>query len=79
MAKNKFRSGFRYNNSPKAKGHLTYVYAQDGSDYKYLGITHSKKKGHHTNYPLKSNPNPNDARKSYVRKHPEKDMKKYMK
>ena len=78
MAKRKqFKPGFRHNNSPKSKGHPTYVYGESGNEYKYLGITHSSKSGHKKNYELLNNPNPNDTRKAYVRKQAQKDKKHF--
>lgn len=73
----KFKPGFRQNNSSKSKGHPTYVYGESGTEYKYLGITHSAKSGHKKNYELLKNPNPKDPRKAYVRKQAQKDKKSF--
>ena len=71
--KSNFRQGFRKNKRIK---HPTYVVGEVGNIYKYIGITHSESFNGVKNIPLKRNPNPSDARKSYIRPCVEEDIPK---
>ena len=61
------RDEFRKNRSKGAGGHPAYIYAKVGNRYRFLGITHSPVTQGVKNIPLEKNPNPNDARPSYMR------------
>lgn len=63
----------------KKNGHPSYIYADNGNEYKYIGLTHSKKTYGQFNKPLKFNPNNKDIRISYVRKFSTHDLKKNFK
>lgn len=63
-SKKQIKPHFRTN---KINGHPSYIYAEKGDDYKYIGITHSKKTHGLKNIPLKYNPNSKDSRQSYMR------------
>ena len=60
-----FRGGKTANN-----GHPTYVYARDGDDFYFIGLTHSEITGGVKNILLDVNPNPNDSAPSYIRPYP---------
>lgn len=62
----------------KPSGHPAYVYKQEGEDFKFLGLTHSKKdkKTQTKNVPLIKNPNPDDPGQSYIKTYSQKDNKK---
>ncbi len=64
MAKKKDKNHFRFNRITK---HPTYIYAKDGNDYKFIGLTHAKITQGTENIPLSKNPNPKDLRQSYAR------------
>lgn len=51
----------------KINGHPSYIYAEMGDEYKYIGITHSKTTHKLDNKKLKFNPNSKDSRPSYAR------------
>lgn len=51
----------------KINGHPSYIYAEKGDEYKYIGITHSNKTYGKYNKRLKFNPNSKDTRTSYAR------------
>lgn len=64
MKKFKSKNEFRYNYRHK---HMTYVFGDDGSKYKSVGITHSPKTFGKSNMPLESNPQKNKTEKAYIR------------
>ena len=51
----------------KVNGHPSYIYAEIGDEYKYIGITHSNITQGLRNKKIKFNPNLNDTRPSYAR------------
>lgn len=65
MAKKQKRNEFRKKNAKDGKGHPTYIYARDGDDYHYIGLTHAEITKGVKNIPLDRNPNPEDRRKAY--------------
>ena len=76
MFKNiKKKNEFRRKNMKDGKGHPTYIFAQQGDDYIFLGITHSNVTNGVRNIKLKKNPNPKENRDSYVRPKAEKHNK----
>ena len=56
------KNEFRYS---KTARHPVHVYAKEGNEFKYLGITHSKKIGKTKTIKLSKNPNPEDERSAY--------------
>lgn len=62
--KRKRNPEFRFN---RVTNHPTYIYAKDGRNYKYIGLTHAKITQGTENIPLSKNPNPKDPRSSYAR------------
>ena len=76
MSKNKQkRNEFRKNNSKDGRGHPSYIYARQGDDYFYLGLTHSPITKGVKNIELEKNPDPKDKRQAYVRPKAEKKNK----
>ena len=73
MAKEIKKNEFRRNNSKKSKGHPTYIYAQEGDEYKFIGITHSPITDDVDNIPLEKNPEPGNKTKAYIRSKPDKE------
>ena len=68
MAKiRKTKNEFRKLNSKDGRGHPAYIYAGEGDKYIFLGLTHSEITQGVKNIRLDKNPNPDDARSSYVR------------
>lgn len=61
------KNEFRRTNKKDGKNHPTYIYAREGDDYVYLGITHAKITKGTKNIQLDKNPNPKDKRTAYVR------------
>ncbi len=57
----------------KATGHPAYIFAQEGNDFKFLGITHSPMTEGNANIELSVNPNRSDKRKAYVIKKSKRD------
>ena len=51
----------------KLTQHPTYIYAQIGNEYKFIGITHSKITQGIENIKLEKNPNPQDKKIAYVK------------
>ncbi|MBQ7906814.1 MAG: hypothetical protein IJ309_02440 [Clostridia bacterium] len=68
----KKKNEFRRKNMKDGKGHPSYIFAQQGNEYIFLGITHSKITNGVKNIKLEKNPNPKDKRDSYVRPKVEK-------
>jgi len=64
------RDEFRRN---KTNQHPAYIYARVGSDFKYIGITHSKITKGMQNIQLDNNPNPKDKKTAFARPIAEKD------
>ena len=76
MSKNiKKKNEFRRKNMKDGKGHPTYIFAQQGNDYIFLGITHANVTNGVKNIKLEKNPNPKDKRDSYIRLSVEKHNK----
>lgn len=73
--KTKFENHFRKNYN-KTKGHPTYVFGEDQTNYHYVGLTHASKTRGENNVKLKHNPNPSDSKVSYIRPFSDKDKKK---
>ena len=72
MAKEIKKNEFRPNHSKGGGGHPTYIYAQEGKEYKFIGITHSPITDEMDNIPLDKNPEPNNQTKAYIRPKPGK-------
>ena len=62
--KRKSRNEFRYNYDT---GHIVYVFEEEKSKYKGLGITHSKRTFRTKNMPLFYNPQKGKKQKAYIR------------
>ncbi len=73
MAKEIKKNEFRKNNSRRTAGHPTYIYAQEGDDYKFIGITHSPITDDMENIPLDKNPEPGNNSQAYIRPTPQKE------
>ena len=58
------KNEFRFN---RKTGHNTYVFGDDGRNYKAVGITHRDKTFGKQNMPLDDNPQKNKKEKAYVR------------
>ena len=69
------KNEFRKKNSQDGRGHPTYIYARQGDDYLYLGLTHAEITKGVRNIRLDKNPNPKDSRTAYVRPKAEKNNK----
>lgn len=68
MAKEiKMKNEFRKNNSKEGKSHPTYIYAQVGKKYKFIGITHAEITDGIKNIPLEKNPEPGNKTKAHIR------------
>ena len=67
------RNEFRKKNGKDGRGHPTYVYARQGDDYFYIGLTHAKITKGVKNIPLEKNPNPKDKRAAFFRLQAEKN------
>ena len=63
--KYKPRNEFRYNNSPRARGHPHYVFGETDTHYKSLGLTTSPKE-EYPYCPLIRNPEPNNYQPSFL-------------
>jgi hypothetical protein len=73
--KNRLKDRFkaRFQRGPaEIKGHPTYIFAKDGDNFKYIGITHSDITDGVTNIELEKNPNPNDKKDAFIRPKAEK-------
>jgi hypothetical protein len=66
-----FNKHFRRGKSTN-KGHPTYIYAKEGDELKYIGLTHAEITDGIRNIKLERNPNPSDASASYIRPKPDK-------
>lgn len=75
MAKEVKKNEFRKNNLGKGAGHPTYIYAQEGNTYKFIGITHAPITDNIKNIPLEQNPEPKNKSKAFVRPTPQKAHK----
>lgn len=53
--------------SSNNEGHPSLVVGKEGTKFANVGITHSPKRGHHSNIELSRNPNPRDKKKAYLR------------
>ena len=74
-----FRNNEKRKKGSKSKGkHPSLVIAEtdDGQSYINLGLTHSKKRGHHTNVPIHNPQNWDET--SYIRDDIRIDSKKYL-
>ena len=69
-----FKSLFTIRRKKKEK-HPQLIVDANKTSFKSMNITHSSKHGKHNNIELKKNPNPNDERKSYLRKDIIEDFK----
>lgn len=56
-----------YSHGKVNKGHPTYVYAKQGDEFLFIGITHADITKGIKNIPLDKNPNPLDERPSFIR------------
>ena len=65
-------------NKKKNGKHVSLVVGERNNTYANLGLTHSKKRGHHNNIKLSRNPNKNDKKPSYVRDDLQFHEKKYL-
>ena len=72
MGKKQNRNEFRKKNSKEGRGHPTYIYAREGDEYHYIGLTHAEITKGVKNIPLEVNPNPKDTRKAFFRPRSEK-------
>jgi hypothetical protein len=75
MKKRQARNEFRKKNGKDGRGHPTYIYARQGDDYFYIGITHAEISEGVKNIRLERNPNPRDKRPSYFRPKPQKNKR----
>ena len=71
----KFHKHFRKLNNKKGQGHPSYIYEEEGRDYRFVGITHAELTDGNPNIPLKKNPDPADKRKAFARPRPDKAQK----
>lgn len=67
------RNEFRKKNGKDGRGHPTYIYARQGDDYFYIGITHAEITKRVKNIRLDRNPDPKDKRTAYFRPKAEKN------
>lgn len=65
-----YQRHFRKFHSGVTTGHPSYVYGEDGKDYKIVGITDSPITKGKDNIPLDCNPEPNNTDKAYLRPDP---------
>lgn len=63
----------------KKNGHPSYIYAENKTDYKYIGMTHSSKTHGIKNKRLKFNPNKKDIQVSFMRPFSSHDLKRNFK
>lgn len=64
--KRKFKERF-YSHGKANSGHPTYVFAKQGDEFWFVGITHSNITDNMSNIPLDVNPNPSDKRPAFIR------------
>ncbi len=62
-------------NEKKKVKHPKLIVEEKEDKYGYMGLTSSKKKGHHANIPLVKNPQKGAKGKSYIRKELREDKK----
>ena len=70
MARKKNRNRFNerfYSHGKANSGHPTFVFAKQGDEFLFVGITHSDITDNVSNIPLDVNPNPLDKRPSFIR------------
>ena len=60
----------KYKEGPKGKKkkHPKLILEREKSNYHYMGMTESAKRGRHANIPLSKNPKQNDNRPAYIRR-----------
>ena len=75
MAKQIKKNEFRRSNSKEGQGHPTYIYAQTGKKFIYIGITHAEITDDMENIPLEKNPEPGNTSKAYIRPYPNETHK----
>ena len=75
MAKEIKKNEFRKNNSRETGGHPTYIFAQKGKKFKFIGITHANVTEGVENIPLEKNPEPGKTEQSYIRPNPDEAHK----
>ncbi|MDE5546809.1 MAG: hypothetical protein K2M84_00575 [Anaeroplasmataceae bacterium] len=75
MAKEIKKNEFRKANAKKFGEHPTYIYAQQGKKFKFIGITHSKFTEDMENIPLEKNPEPGNKSQAYLRPNPDEAHK----
>jgi len=56
-------------------GHPAYIIDEEGNYYYFHRVTSSPKSGHHSNWKIEPNPNPNKKTPMYIVKTEEKDKK----
>lgn len=66
--KNKLFTFRRYKKKESGKRHPKLIVSDTGSNFGFMGLTESERKGHHRNIPLSRNPKKNDKRPAYLRK-----------
>ena len=71
----RFQPHFRKAYNGKFTGHPQYVYGEDGTRYKILGLTSSPITNGVYNVRLKENPEPHNSESSYVRPNTDKERK----
>ena len=69
--KKRFQPHFRKAYNHKFTGHPQYIYAENGKQYKIVGITSSPRTNGVNNVPLKHNPEPKNTQNSYLRPIPD--------
>ncbi len=74
-AKNRFQPHFRKAYNGKFTGHPQYIYDEDGTKYKIIGITSAKNTNGVLNVELDVNPEPKNTKKAYIRPKPDSENK----
>ena len=62
-----FQRHFRKFHSSKTTGHPSYVYGEEGKDYKIIGLTSSPETNEEKNIKLDKNPEPGNSEQAYIR------------
>lgn len=73
--KKRFQPHFRKAYNGKFTGHPQYVYDEDGTRYKVIGITSAPRTNGILNIALDVNPQPKNKNKAYIRPKPDSENK----
>lgn len=65
-----FNRHFRKFHSKETTGHPSYIYGEDGKDYKIVKLTTSPTTNNISNIPLDKNPEPGNEKQSYIQPNP---------